>query len=99
MPAPVLVFDLDGTLVDTAPDLANTLNVILTQEGFEPVHFDEARVMIGGGAGAMLRRALRKQQADVSAAKLEGMFNAFIEYYAAHIASASRSLGFRAFGC
>jgi phosphoglycolate phosphatase len=90
MPAPVLVFDLDGTLIDTAPDLANTLNFILTQDGFEPIHYDEARMMIGGGAGSMLRHALRKQRAEVSAATIERMFNAFIEHYAAHIAVASQ---------
>ena len=35
MPAPIAVFDLDGTLVDTAPDLLATLNVVLTEAGFE----------------------------------------------------------------
>lgn len=89
-PAPILVFDLDGTLVDTAPDLANTLNVILTQEGFEPVHYDQARMMIGVGARAMLERALKAQQADVTSLKLDRMFDDFIDYYVAHIADASQ---------
>jgi len=90
MPAPILVFDLDGTLVDTAPDLANTLNLVLTRAGFEPVHYDEARMMIGGGARFMIERALQSQQADVSPAELDRMFDAFIEHYAANIADASR---------
>ncbi len=90
LPAPILVFDLDGTLVDTAPDLAGTLNAILTQDGFAPVHYDEARLMIGGGAGSMLKRALRKQGADVPTDKFDGMFKAFVDHYAAHIADASQ---------
>ncbi len=87
---PILVFDLDGTLVDTAPDLANTLNVILTQEGFEPVHYNEARIMIGAGARFMIERALKAQQASVTPAKLDRMFDDFIEHYVAHIADASQ---------
>jgi phosphoglycolate phosphatase len=90
LPAPILVFDLDGTLVDTAPDLAGTLNVVLTRGGFEPVHYDEARMMIGGGARIMIERALQSQHADVSPAELDRMFDAFIEYYAGHIADASQ---------
>ena len=61
-PAPILVFDLDGTLVDTAPDLANTLNVILTRADFEPVHYNEARMMIGGGARFMIELPLERGQ-------------------------------------
>jgi phosphoglycolate phosphatase len=89
-PAPILVFDLDGTLVDTAPDLVATLNIILTRDGFEPVPYDDARTMIGGGAKAMLERALRKRDGSVTAADLDRMFSAFIEHYAAHIADDSR---------
>ena len=47
---PTVVFDLDGTLVDTAPDLVATLNHILTREGMAPVAYDSARNMVGGGA-------------------------------------------------
>ena len=83
MPAPILVFDLDGTLVDTAPDLAQTLNVVLTRHGFEPVHYDQARMMIGGGARFMLDRALQSQDANVRALTLDRMFDAFVEHYAA----------------
>ena len=40
---PTIVFDLDGTLVDTAPDLIDTLNIVLTSEGLPPVPFEAAR--------------------------------------------------------
>jgi phosphoglycolate phosphatase len=90
LPAPILVFDLDGTLVDTAPDLAQTLNVVLTGNGFEPVHYDQARMMIGGGARFMLERALQSQDVTAASADLDRMFDAFIEHYSANIADASR---------
>ena len=53
-----LVFDLDGTLVDTAPDLIDTLNFTLTRHGLPAVRFDAARPLIGGGAKGMIERAL-----------------------------------------
>ena len=74
--APILVFDLDGTLVDTAPDLAQTLNVVLTGHGFERVHYDQARMMIGGGARFMLDRALQSQDAAVADTDVDRMFAA-----------------------
>jgi phosphoglycolate phosphatase len=77
-----IVFDLDGTLIDTAPDLISTLNIILAREGLPPVEYDSARRMIGGGAKAMIERAL--------AAEGRASSKAFIEHYAAHIADHSR---------
>ncbi len=58
MAVPTVVFDLDGTLVDTAPDLVATLNVILDREGLPPVGYETARNMVGGGARIMLERGL-----------------------------------------
>jgi phosphoglycolate phosphatase len=53
-----IIFDLDGTLVDTAPDLIATLNVVLGREGLPPVPEAEARMLIGQGARSMLERGL-----------------------------------------
>src|SRR5216684_1524938 len=61
MLVPLAVFDLDGTLVDTAPDLVATLNVILAREGLPPVAYDAARNMVGGGARSMIERGLAAQ--------------------------------------
>ena len=58
MAAPTIVFDLDGTLVDTAPDLIDTLNVILARHEVRPVALGEARTMIGAGIKPLLVRAL-----------------------------------------
>ena len=85
-----IVFDLDGTLIDTAPDLIDTLNLILTREGLPPVAYDDARSMIGGGARGMIEKALNAEGRPGSKADLDRMFGAFIEHYAAHIADRSR---------
>src|SRR5437868_3911801 len=58
MPSPTIVFDLDGTLIDTAPDLIGTLNVILARHDVKAVAFDQARSMIGAGVKPLLERAL-----------------------------------------
>src|SRR4051794_36770260 len=50
---PIAVFDLDGTLADTAGDLVATLNMILEQEGLAPLPLEKARDMIGAGARAL----------------------------------------------
>jgi phosphoglycolate phosphatase len=86
----MIVFDLDGTLVDTAPDLIATLNVVLAREGCAAVNYEVARAMIGGGARHMLERALGRQGIAAAPADLDRMFADFIAYYAAHIANHSR---------
>jgi phosphoglycolate phosphatase len=85
-----IVFDLDGTLIDTAPDLISTLNLILVGEGLPPVPYDAARQLIGGGARGMIERALTTEGRDYSKPELDRMFGAFVEHYAAHIADGSR---------
>jgi phosphoglycolate phosphatase len=90
MTAPTIVFDLDGTLVDTAPDLIATLNTILGREGLPPVAFAAARNMVGGGARHMIESGLRAEGLTPVAAEVERMVGQFIEHYAAHIAERSR---------
>jgi hypothetical protein len=53
-----IAFDLDGTLIDTAPDLISTLNLVLAGESLPPLDYDDARGMIGGGVLKMIERAL-----------------------------------------
>jgi len=90
MPAPLLVFDLDGTLVDTAPDLVGTLNVVLAREGLPVVPYDDARAMIGGGAKAMLVRGLEADGRAATPELMERLFADFLAHYAGHIADRSR---------
>jgi phosphoglycolate phosphatase len=85
-----LVFDLDGTLVDTAPDLIDTLNFTLTSHNLLAVRFDAARPMIGGGARGMIERALAVEGRDCSPAGVDELYTAFVAHYADHIADRSR---------
>jgi phosphoglycolate phosphatase len=87
--APTVVFDLDGTLVDTAPDLVATLNLIFAREGLPPVGYDAARNMVGGGARAMIERGLAAEGRKLPAADIERLVGHFITHYAAHIADHS----------
>jgi phosphoglycolate phosphatase len=85
-----IVFDLDGTLIDTAPDLVDTLNVVFGREGLPPVPYQTARNLIGGGARAMIARGLAIEGRENAAADIERMFADFIDHYTAHIADRSR---------
>ena len=85
-----VVFDLDGTLIDTAPDLVDTLNVVFAREGLPPVHYETARNMIGGGARMMITRGIAAEGAAFAPAKIEQMFVDFIAHYSDHIADRSR---------
>jgi phosphoglycolate phosphatase len=86
-----IVFDLDGTLVDTAPDLIGTLNVIFTQHRLPAVPFETARALIGGGARAMIERALAREGRSCSPADVDALYVPFVTHYAAHIADRSRA--------
>lgn len=86
----IIAFDLDGTLVDTAPDLLSTLDHVLSAHGIAPVDRDEARPMIGGGARLLIVRALNRTGVDVSPEELDRLNRQFLDHYAAHIADASR---------
>jgi phosphoglycolate phosphatase len=90
MISPTVVFDLDGTLVDSAPDLIGALNVIFGHEGLPPVAYDAARNLVGGGARAMIERGLAAEGRKLAAAEVERLVRDFIEEYAAHIADRSR---------
>ena len=85
-----LVFDLDGTLVDTAPDLAAATNHVLTRFALPAVDESEIRQYVGNGALAMIRGALRAHGRTVDDAELMDLFEMFITHYAANIANTSR---------
>jgi phosphoglycolate phosphatase len=89
-PVPTIVFDLDGTLVDTAPDLINALNFVLSREGLPAVPLKSARNMIGAGARKLLERGLEVDGRHVSPGDLDRLTDDFINRYAAHIADESR---------
>jgi phosphoglycolate phosphatase len=86
----MVVFDLDGTLVDTAPDLIAALNHVLDREGLPPVPLRAARNMIGAGARKLIERALELEDRAVTVDDITRLTQDFIDYYAAHIAVESR---------
>jgi phosphoglycolate phosphatase len=90
MTAATIVFDLDGTLIDTAPDLVDTLNVVFAREGLPPVAYETARNLIGGGARTMIARGIEAEGRTVAPAEIERLFQDFLAHYSEHIADRSR---------
>jgi phosphoglycolate phosphatase len=84
-----IVFDLDGTLVDTAPDLAEATNYVLGTLGLDRVNELEIRPFVGHGALAMIDGAIKAHGRSLSERELHDLFEVFIAYYTAHIADRS----------
>jgi phosphoglycolate phosphatase len=82
-----IVFDLDGTLVDTAADLIDALNLTLREHGLATLPYNDARRLIGGGVNNMIERAL---VANTSVADMHALYAAFVAHYTDHIADQSR---------
>lgn len=86
-----VIFDLDGTLIDTAGDLAASMNFALTAAGLAPVPLTRVRHLVGHGARAMLQKGFAESGAPApSAADLDAHVAVFLDHYMAHIADASR---------
>src|ERR671936_1962028 len=89
MGAPTVVFDLDGTLVDSARDLIGTLNTVFAGEGLPPVAYETARNLVGGGARSLIERSLRAEGRKVGVDEMDRLVKGVIARYAAHIAHRS----------
>lgn len=89
-PPPILVFDLDGTLADTARDLIGTLNVLLAREGLPAVAPEAARALVGAGARALIERGFDLHKAPLPATRIEPLVTDFLALYEAHIADETR---------
>lgn len=85
-----IAFDLDGTLVESAPDLIGAVNAILIAEGFEPLPYHEGRPLISRGARRVLQYGLAAAGAQDPAARADALFDRFLAHYCAHIADESR---------
>ncbi len=85
-----LIFDLDGTLVDTAPDLHAALDYVLTSCGRSTVALEDVRQMVGDGARALVRRGLDATGGVPAAPTFEALAQSFLTYYGNHVADLSR---------
>ncbi len=86
----IVGFDLDGTLVDSAPDLACAVNHALAQEGRPPLDEAQVRTMVGGGARRLLAHALAASGGPVPDRRADALFDALLAYYGANIAVHTR---------
>jgi phosphoglycolate phosphatase len=87
MTGATIVFDLDGTLVDTAPDLTNALNDVLLRRSHRPVSLETIRHAVGHGARVMIEEALRRAGVTDD---IDRMLAEFLVHYEANIAAESR---------
>lgn len=85
-----LVFDLDGTLVDTAPDLVGATNHVLADIGLSPLEEVYLRPWISFGARRMIVEALKSSNRLLSESEIDRLFDLFIRYYEVNIARKSR---------
>ena len=89
-----VLFDLDGTLVDTAPDLMRAHNHVMEKFGYPTKSTEEIRNLVGQGAGAMLGRSIwgqaKKEFGKVEDQKIKKqMIDAFVDYYGKNIINES----------
>jgi phosphoglycolate phosphatase len=84
------VFDLDGTLVDTAPDLIDSTNHVLTARGYAPVPADVVRPFIGLGARRMLEGALEELGDALPEDELQAVYGEYLAHYATRLSRHSR---------
>ncbi len=85
-----LIFDLDGTLVDTAPDLLAAINVVLRAEGRNPIDPTTLRHMVGFGAPSAIRQAFAATGATVREPDLPRLVENFRSHYRENIATNSK---------
>jgi phosphoglycolate phosphatase len=85
-----IAFDLDGTLVDTAPDLIGTLNALLSEEGLSPLPLAQSRAFIGQGARRLIERGFQAAGRVLHPVHSDRLLERFLVRYRAHIADQSR---------
>jgi phosphoglycolate phosphatase len=89
-PVKAVLFDLDGTLVDSAPDIAFALNSIMTREGLPAHSVDVVRSLIGEGIHRLVEKAYALQHCSLDLENLNARTAAFAALYEANIANKTR---------
>lgn len=87
---PAILFDLDGTLIDTAPDLLSTMNTLLARDGRAPLAPAHLRKLVGRGARNLIAEAFAATGAPLPAERIEPLYADFLEDYGSHVAAESR---------
>ena len=77
-----IIWDLDGTLIDSAPDIATALNTVLNDQGYNSRTILQVRTMIGGGVAKLIERAFRGYCVNYDAAEAEALVPNFMKIYA-----------------
>lgn len=81
MPADLVIFDLDGTLIDTAPDLIDSLNHAIAIRGLAPLSYEDFTHIVGHGARAMIVRAFSHRQVPLADSEIDALQARFIDHY------------------
>jgi len=84
-----VIFDLDGTLIDSAPDLTAALNATLATLGLAAIPEAEVRHMVGHGARKLIERGLEAHALGKTAPEIDALVEVFIRHYAGHVADHS----------
>ncbi|MCB1418626.1 MAG: phosphoglycolate phosphatase [Notoacmeibacter sp.] len=87
---PVILFDLDGTLVDTSPDLLDAVDVAIAADGLSPVNRATMRGYTGHGGRAMLERAFQLAGRHLATERREELLAIFLDHYTASMPGNSR---------
>ena len=85
-----LCLDLDGTIIDTAPDLVRVLNLVIAEEGLAETEFTEARKAVGYGSRALINGALERAGHELADARIDELQQLFLRLYADDICQLSQ---------
>jgi phosphoglycolate phosphatase len=85
-----IAFDLDGTLVESAPDVIGAVNAVLAAQGLASLDYDVARPLISRGARWLLQRGLAEGGVSEPSARAAELFDGFLTHYRHHLADESR---------
>ena len=88
-----VLFDLDGTIIDSGPDLIDSLNFALQLENFNHIDKNILGSLVGGGAKVMIEKALKHLNEEVNENKLESMISSFLEFYLKNCSIKSKLYG------
>ena len=90
MKGATIAFDLDGTLVDTAPDLVASLNALLAEHSLPGLLFENVMRMVGAGAWMLVQRGFAAVGEPLTEADKREVFGRFLDIYTDRIAAESR---------